>query len=364
MKKLINVRNLDLSKLIPKMSQKSSRPGTVAYVGKERNEKVEIHIINYNKTDYDEKEVTNLEDLKKYTEKGTISWINITGVHKEDIIQKIGNIFNIHPLTLEDIANTTQRPKIDEYDKYIYLILKMIYLNKKTNELIVEQISIVLWENYIITFQEKKQDIFDQIRNRIKNSKGKIRNSKSDYLMFAIVDNIVDNYFNILEDIGEKIEDIEEELIDNPNQNIQRNIYKLKRRLVYIKKPIWPTREIMNNLIRIDHKLINEETKLYLRDAYDHTIQIIETTESMRDIASGMMDLYLSTISNKMNEIMKVLTIFAAIFIPLTFIAWIYGMNFEYIPELSWHWGYFVFWAVVITLATIMIIYFKKNKWM
>lgn len=363
MSKKIKFKGVDLSKLLPKIHKKWGTPWIVNYIWKKHIDKVKVDLISYSQTKYEEKTIKNLDDLNTCSSGTLKHWINVSWVHNEKIIIKIWEIFNIHSLNLEDITNTTQRPKVEINQDYLYLILKMLYLHEETNDVIVEQVSVIVWKNYIITFQENSKDIFNQIRENIRESKWIIRKQKVDYLMFSIVDSIIDYYYYLLEDIWEKIEQIEWEIIENPSKNTQWQIYRLKRRLVYIKKPIWPLREIINSLIRDENKFITNEVKVYLRDVYDHTIQVIETIESIRDISSSLMDLYNSTIGNKMNEVMKILTIFASIFIPLTYLAWIYWMNFEYIPELSWQRWYFCFWFVNIVIFCLMLVYFRKNKW-
>ena len=297
-------------------------------------------------------------------ESPTVTWLNITGVHNETIIHEAGEIFNIHPLVLEDIANTTQRPKVEEYDDYLFLVIKMAYFSKETDEIVMEQVSLIIGKDYVISLQEKEGDILEGLRERIRNNKGKIRKLGSDYLMYGILDTVVDHYFSVLEYVGEQIEALEEQLMHSAGQELLTKIYSLKQELVYLRRSIWPMREVGNTLQRSEHDLFGDDTFVYLRDVYDHTIQVVETVETFRDMSSGMLDLYLSTVSNKMNEVMKLLTIFAAIFIPLTFISGVYGMNFEFMPELKWKFAYPVWWLIIIVLTLAMLLYFKKKKWM
>ena len=339
-------------------------PGTVTYVGKERREKVKITLIDYSESKFLEQEITKIEDLSPYQQSSTITWVDVSGVHNTNIIEEIGEKFSLHPLTLEDIANTTQRPKIDEYEEYLFLELKIPYYKDATRAITVEQISLVVGEKFVISFQEKEEDILEPLRYRIRNAKGKIRKLGSDYLAYAIIDSIIDHYFVILEQFDEDIAVIEQELMEQTRPEILNTIYKLKRELIFLHKSIWPVREVVGNLQRGGYKLIGESLTPYLRDLYDHTIQTVETLETFRDTFSGMLELYLSSVSNKLNEVMKVLTIFAAIFIPLTFIAGVYGMNFKYMPELGWRWGYLLVWGVMGAVVLVMVGYFKKNKWM
>ncbi len=352
-----------MSKLLPKTSKPASAPGTVSYIGKEREVPVKLHVIDYNETEFTEKELKTLTDGLVYKDRPSITWFNFTGVHDEKIIHEIGDKFNIHPLVLEDIANTTHRPKVEEYDNYIFVIFKMVCFNEKTHEIFLDQVSLLIGKDYVISFQENNTDVLEGLRERIRNGKGKIRRFGSDYLMYCIMDSIIDHYFSVLESIGEEIELLEKELMLNAGQELLVKIYGLKKELVFLRKSIWPMREVVSTLERTEHELINEGTAVFMRDVYDHTIQIVETVETFRDMTLGMLDLYLSTVSNKMNEIMKVITVFAAIFIPLTFMAGVYGMNFEFMPELKWRFSYPIWWAFSILLSFVMLIIFKKKKW-
>jgi len=354
-----------LSRILPRVAHKATTPGTIGYVGKRKKaESIKMHLLDYNQEELTEREVKDIKESLPFKKKPTVTWLNISGVHNTEIIEEVGKYFDIHPLVLEDIANTTQRPKFEEYDDYLFTILKMVYFDKEKKEIVIEQVSLIVGRDYVISFQEKKQDVLEPLRERIRSSKGKIRRLGSDYLIYGIMDTIIDHYFLILEDIGEHMELFEDKLILNPEQKILNEIYKLKQELVFLRKSIWPTREVVNAWQKAEHKLIDEGVSIYFRDVYDHTIQVVETVETFRDMVAGMLDLYLSTISNKMNEIMKVLTIFAAIFILLTFVAGVYGMNFEFMPELTWHWAYPVWWAVIIILVLGMVMYFRKRKWL
>ncbi len=362
MKKSI-LRTFSISRLIPKTGIPASVPGTVKYVGKLRKSPVKLHILDYHGSDYYEKDLATIAESLPFKESPAVTWLNITGVHDEKIIHEIGEIFKIHPLVLEDIANTTQRPKVEEYGNYLFVIIKMAYISAETNGIIMEQVSLIIGNNYVISLQEKEGDVLEGLRERIRSNRGKIRNLGSDYLMYEILDSVVDNYFSVLEYIGEEIEEMEGRLLQSASQQVLTSIYNLKQELVYLRKSIWPMREVISNLQRSDYKLVTKDTFIYLRDVYDHSIQVVETVETFRDMSSGMLDLYLSTVSNKTNEVMKVLTIFAAIFIPLTFLAGVYGMNFEFMPELKMKLGYPGWWALAIILAISMLIFFKKKKW-
>jgi len=339
-------------------------PGTLVHIGEKKIEKVRIRIIDYDETQLEEKEVKTVEECFPFKDKPTITWINIDGLHDIEVIEKIGRHFGLHPLVLEDIVNTEQRPKLEDFGDHIFVVLKMLYYDNDKNELEVEQVSLIFGLNFVISFQERLGKIFEPLRERIRKGKGRVRKSGADYLAYALIDSIVDNYFVILEQFGERIEDTEQELATNPTQEILQTIRAFKKEMIFLRKSIWPLREVVNSLERGESPLIHESTGIYLRDVYDHTIQIIDAVESYRDMLSGMLDVYLSSISNKMNEVMKVLTIFAAIFIPLTFVAGIYGTNFSFIPELEWQWSYFVFLFVLVLIGISMLAYFRRKKWL
>jgi len=352
-------------KLFRKTSKRAGlSPGTLVHDGDKKVEKAKITIIDFDATQFQEKEVETIEECFPFRDTPTVTWINIDGLHEVGIIEKIGKHFSIHPLILEDILHTGQRPKMEDFEDYIFLVVKMFYYDEKDDEIKMEQVSLLLGSNFVISFQEREGDIFDPIRERIRNHKGRIRMMKADYLGYALLDTIVDNYFIILEKVGEDIENMEEELVARPTPETLQTIHNLKRELIVLRKSIWPLREVVNSLERGESPLINEATGVYLRDVYDHTIQVIDTIETFRDMVSGMLDIYLSSISNKMNEVMKVLTIIATIFIPLTFVAGIYGMNFEFMPELKWHWGYFAALLVMVAVAIVMVFYFRRKRWL
>ena len=352
-------------RLVKKVSKKAGLvPGTLVFVGEKKAEKVKITIIDYDETHFEEKEARTVEECFPFKETPTVTWINIAGLHEAEVIEKIGKRFDMHPLLLEDILHTEQRPKMEDFGGYVFIVLKMLQFNKERKEIEAEQVSLVLGSNFVISFQEQEGDVFNPVRERIKNAKGRIRKAGADYLTYALLDAIVDNYFIIMENLGENIEELEEELAIDPSPKTLHTIRILKREMISLRKSIWPLREVISALQRGESPLIQQSTNIYLKDVYDHTIQVIDTVESFRDMVSGMLDIYLSSISNKMNEVMKVLTIFAAIFIPLTFVAGIYGMNFEFMPELEWRMGYFTALAVMGGIAGGLLIHFKRKKWM
>jgi len=337
-------------------------PGTVIYTGDKKTTEVKIQVIDYDEATIEEHEVKTPEECEKFLKSNTVSWINVTGIHNTELIERVGKVFNLHPLVLEDIANTNQRPKIEDYGDYLFIVCKMIFYDKN-DELKVVQMSMVISDNFLITFEETEGDVFDILRSRIRNGKGKVRKLKSDYLAYYLLDSIVDNYFISLEKIGEEIEDIEEDVIKHPRQAIIGEIQKLRRDLIYIRKSVWPMRDVAIGLERDESKIINKGTKVYLRDLYDHTIQIIDVIETYRDVLSGLIDMHLSSMSNKMNEIMKLLTIISTIFIPMTFLASIYGMNWPHIPEFDLTYGYYYVWIAFILISGSMLYYFRRKKW-
>jgi len=345
-------------------TQKGLSPGTVVYVGKEKTAEVRITVIDYDKDEFQKKEGVKAEDCFPFKDKDSITWINIDGVHNTGVIEKIGEIFDLHPLIMEDIGNTTQRPKVEDFDNYIFVALKMLYYDNKAKIIEIEQVSLVLGKNFVISFQERQGDVFDSVRERIEKGKGRIRKMGSDYLLYSLIDAVVDGYFSVLEKMGDKIEELEEEIVEQTDPGSLHNIHKVKKEMISLRRSVWPLREVVNSLAREKTALVSGNVLIYFRDVYDHTIQVIDTVETFRDMLSGLHDTYLSSISNRMNEIMKVLTMFASIFIPLTFIAGVYGMNFSFMPELNWRWGYFAVWGVIIIVGVSMLFYFKRKKWL
>ncbi len=339
-------------------------PGAVIYTGQKPNQKLRIDSFDYNKTKLEETQIIDISDAEPFRDSESTTWININGLNHTDKIEAIGKHYNLHPLVLEDIVNTSQRPKIDESDEYLFIVLKMLYYDRNEN-VISEQVGLVLGKNYVITFQESEGDVFDTIRDRLRLNKGRIRSLKSDYLLYTLIDAVVDHYFNIIETLGNKIEDLETELFEgNPREDINIEIQQLKREILKVRRAIFPLRDIINRIEKERHHLISKSTITYYRDVYDHLIQVSENIDIYREMIWSLMDMYMTTISNKMNEVMKVLTIIATIFIPLTFIAGIYGMNFDNIPELHYKHGYHILWGVMIVLFIGMLIYFKRKKWL
>jgi len=339
-------------------------PGTLVHVGEKRTEEVRITLIDYDENRVEEKTDSTVEACLPFKALPTVTWINVTGIHDINVIREFGEAFDIHPLVLEDIVHTGQRPKVEDLGGYLYIVLKMLVSGNSENDFDAEQVSLILGSNFVLSFQEKEGDVFDSVRDRIKKGKGRIRKAGSDYLVYRLIDAIVDNYFGVLEAVGEKVEKIEENVLAKSNPSTLKQIQDTKRKMIILRKFVWPLREAISSLERGESPLIGEGVRPYLRDVYDHTIQVIETVETFRDTISGTLDIYLSSVSNRMNEVMKVLTIIATIFIPLTFIVGVYGMNFKYMPELEWKWGYLAIWIVMIALGCLMLLGFKRKKWL
>jgi magnesium transporter len=355
-----------MPKLLKKRSKKAGLPpGTLIHIGEKKVEEPKITIFDYDDQHVEEREVKALEECFVFREKPTITWINVEGVHQVEMIEKLGECYGFHPLVLEDILNTDQRPKMEVHGDYIYIVLKML-LGGDTNSLIkAEQVSLILGSNFVISLQEGREgDVFNPVRERIRSGKGLIRKMGADYLAYSLLDTIIDNYFLILEKLGEKVELIEEELVTHPTTKTLQEIQKFKNEMIFVRRAVWPLREVISGLGRKESPLIKESTEIYLRDVYDHTVQVMDTIEIYREMLSGMLDIYLSSVSNRLNSVMKVLTIIATIFMPLTFIAGIYGMNFKYMPELEWRWGYPAIWLFVVIIGISMLIYFRKKKWL
>jgi magnesium transporter len=339
-------------------------PGSLVHVGEVHDHEHRILMMNFNKSRLEKKTVKSIEEIPPYLTPDTVTWVIIDGLKEVAIIDAIGKHFGIHSLVLEDILNTHQRPKFEEFDDYLYIVLKGIALENHDINVIYEQISLLILENIVFTFKEKPDQVLDPIINRLSNGKSHIRSMGPDYLAYIIMDAVVDEYFVLQDRFDEMIETIEDELLVNPTAQTLATIQKIKRELIILRRSVSPLRELLAAIQRSDSALLDERTKRYFTDVYDHAIRIIEAIESYRDLIAGMLDIYLSSISNKMNETMKVLTVFASIFIPLTFIAGVYGMNFEYMPELEWKWSYPILWGVFILISVSLLRYFKKKNWL
>ncbi len=321
-----------------------------------------IHIIDYSTATIQDTHVSSIEECIPFKDAESVTWIDIESIEDEKIVDSVGSLFNIHPLIIEDIKRVGQRPKMEEFDEYIFFVLRMFRLEK--GKVLAEQLSIIMGKGYVITFQEKAGDVFNPIRERIRAKKFRINARGSDFLAYSLIDIIIDNYFVILETFGEEVESLEDVLLLNPTKAALHKIHTLKRKVLFIRRSVWPLRELLTNFERSESPLIFPSTHEYIRDIYDHAIQIIDTVETYRDSLSGMLDIYLSSVSNRMNEIMKVLTVISTIFIPLTFITGLYGMNFKYMPELSWKWGYPLVITIMVLIVAGLIFFFRKKKWL
>lgn len=354
-----------MRRFMKRVSKKAGlMPGTLDFVGERKVDKTRIRLIRYDDASLEERELEIADACAPSEDKPAVTWINMDGLHEVDMVEKIGERFGVHPLVLEDIVHTGQRPKMEEFEDYIFIVARMLSYDEEEKQFESEQFSLILGPNYVVTFQERVGDVFEPVRARLRKGKGRIRKMGSDYLAYALMDAVVDNYFVVLEKLNEKVEFVEEETVTNPSPELLQAIYELKRDLIFLRKSVWPLRELVGGLERGESDFIEEKTTVFLRDVYDHTIQVTETIDTLRDMVSGMMDIYLSAVSNRMNEVMKILTIIATIFIPMTFIAGIYGMNFKHMPELETRWGYPMFWVVVIAVGVVMLLYFKRKKWL
>lgn len=338
-------------------------PGTLIPVGEKRVAQTTLTLIEYNGDRVEERVLPDADACAALKDSSAVHWLNIEGLHDVGVVQRIGEIFGIHPLVLEDIVTTGQRPRMEDYGDYIYIVVKMLYRNGDKTKIISEQITFILGAFGVLSFQEIGADVFNPIRERIRADKGRIRKAGPDYLAYRLLDAIIDNYFIVLEDVSDRVEQIEDQVADNPEQEVIHDIHQLKRDMIFLRKALWPVREVVGGLEKTESDLIAESTNIFLRDAYEHTIQVIDTIETLRDTLSGALDIYLSSMSNRMNEIMRVLTVMSTIFIPLTFIVGVYGMNFEHMPELSCRYGYLAVWITMAVTAVGMILFFRRQKW-
>ncbi|WP_207692401.1 magnesium/cobalt transporter CorA [Desulfonema limicola] len=336
-------------------------PGTLIHTGERKAENVHVSSILYNETLFEEKEIIAEQCLLK--QDNSILWIHIKGLHNPDIINSIGQSFSIHNLVLEDILNTAQRPKIEEYDECLFVVLKSFRTDKDSDKILTEQISIIMGENFVISFQESSDEIFNQVRKRLENKTGRIRKMKSDYLAYALMDTVIDHYFSVIESLENQVETIEDTLIKDPSVQALENIYYLKQEVLFMRKAVKPVRDMIYKLERMESGFINDTTRIFIRDLYDHSIQTTDSLETLREITSSLLDLYHTSVSSRMNEVMKVLTIISTIFIPLSFIAGVYGMNFKYMPELEFKWGYLIVWILIVSTSLSMLTFFRKRKW-
>jgi magnesium transporter len=339
-------------------------PGTLVHTGERKAEEVFIRVIDYDAESIEEKRIEHIEESFALAEAPPVSWINIDGLHEIGIFEALSERFSLHRLALEDVLSVTQRAKVEDYDSHFLFIGKMLSFDEETESIVSEQLGLIVGPAFMFSFQERRGDVFEPVRERLRHGKGRIRSRGPDYLAYALIDTLVDNYFRIIEEIGNRVEEIEEEVIHNPSIELMHRIHHLRRETLVLRRAVWPLREALGQMYRGEIPLIEEGTQLYLRDAYDHAVQVIDTVETLREVLSGALDLYMSGVSNRMNEVMKVLTIIATIFIPLSFFAGLYGMNFEYMPELGVRWAYPALIAFMAAIAGGMLLYFRKKNWL
>lgn len=341
-----------------------SSPGSVVYVGSEKTAPVSITRIRYSAQGAEAPVVITPAECRPEPGEAGVVWYTVDGVHNVEILKTLGENFGLHPLVVEDIGNTTQRPKLEGFDGYNFLAAKMITYDGKAARVQTEHVSLVYGDGYVLLFLQDPGDLFAPIRQRIESGKGRIRSHGSDYLVYALVDAIVDYYFHVLEEVGERLERLEDEVVVRPTISTLRAIHNMKRELIALRRSIWPMREVVNAMARDEASFASSGVKIFLRDLYDHTVHVIDSVETMRDIITGTLDIYLSSVSNRLNEVMKVLTVMSSIFIPLTFIVGVYGMNFHYMPELEWHWGYPAVWVAMLSISAALMMLFKRKRWM
>ncbi len=339
-------------------------PGSVVFVGEERTGSAEFRVLEYGPGHLVETDQESVDEVLKYRDTTPVTWINVAGVHDESVIRTIGDHFEVHPLIQEDIVHTGQRPKLDPQENYIYLVVKMLYIDdERDGALRAEQVSLLVGERNLISFQEDPGDVFDPVRKRIRNGRGHVRDRGPDYLAYALLDVIVDHYFVVLEELGARTDDLEGEIVGEIAPDLQGSVHELRRDLIFMRRMTWPMRELLHQLERLDSPLWSPDNQPYVRDTYGHVVQVLDLVEALRETTSGLHDLHMTSISNRMNEIMKVLTIIGTIFIPLTFIAGIYGMNFEYMPELEWTWAYPTVWGLMVVVTGGLLLFFRRREW-
>ncbi|MDH3424912.1 MAG: magnesium/cobalt transporter CorA [Gemmatimonadota bacterium] len=341
-----------------------SAPGTLKHTGARKVERVRIRLIDYDADSIVERELERIEDAFEYVVEPPVTWVNVDGLHDEAVAEAVADRFNVHRLAMEDVLSPTQRPKVEDYEDHFLVVLKMLSFDTESDSLTAEQLSLIVGPNYLFSFQERPGDVFDPVRARLRQGRIRIRSRGTDYLAYTLMDAIVDSYFRILEQIGDRIEEIEQAVMDDPSIELMHRIHHLKGEVLVLRRAVWPLREALGLMYRGEIPNITDETQLFLRDVYDHCVQVIDTAETLREVLSGAMDLYMSGVSNRMNDVMKVLTIIATIFIPLSFFAGLYGMNFEYMPELAVPWAYPALLSAMTILAGGMLWYFKRRGWL
>ncbi|MCW8925606.1 MAG: magnesium/cobalt transporter CorA [Xanthomonadales bacterium] len=353
-----------MGRLVPRITKKAgSAPGTIVHTGEQKVEQSRLSFLDYNADGLREKNMADISECLPLKDMPTVSWINLDGLHDIATLESLGKRFGLHALVLEDIASVSQRAKIEEFDDHIYVVMHMLFFDETKDRVFSEQLSLVVGENFVLSFQERIGDVFEPVRERLRAGKGRIRSRGPDYLAYALIDAVVDNYYAVLEKIGDRVETLDATIMEKPTEDTLHQIHVLKREMLVVRRSVWPVREVVSSLYRSDHALVSEETKVFLRDVYDHAVQVLDTVETLRDLTAGLTDLYLSAVGHRQNEVMKVLTIMASIFIPLTFLAGIYGMNFENMPELSIAWAYPALLGFMAVMAGLMAWYFRRRGW-
>ena len=338
-------------------------PGSLIHIGDIHHDSTQITLVDYSEEHCEKRLLSSIDEALQYRDQDSITWVTIEGLADASIVESIGEHFNIHPLVLEDILNTHQRPKLEEHEDYLYIVLKSLTPNSEKFDIEYEQISLLILKNFVFTFKEKSDSLFSSLLNRIELSHGRVRSLGSDYLMYTLLDTIVDQNFGVLDQLDETLAALEDDIFTDPTPQMLEKIHQIKLEVIKMRRYVSPVRDLSANLLRNESELINPSTHIYLRDVHDHVMRIIESIETHRDILSSLLDIYLSSVSSKLNEVMKLLTVFSAIFIPLTFIAGIYGMNFKHMPELDWKWGYPSIWLVFLTLSTSLYFFFRRKGW-
>lgn len=354
-----------MPRFVPRKSHKVGlAPGSMVPVEVHEHEPVALTLTEYDAEELTERRFDDVGEVPTPAPSTGVRWLNVDGLHEVEVIEEIGRRRGLHPLVQEDIVNTHQRPKLESFDEHLYLVLKMLVFDRERRQIQEEQVSLVVGPGWLVSFQERPGDVFDPVRERLRSNRGRIRRMGADYLAYALVDALVDHYFVVLEEIGDWVDDVEEELVDDPGTETMHQLHRLKRELILFRKMARPVRELAAGLGREETRHVSPEVRVFVRDLYDHVVQILDTVDTLRDLVGGMLDTYLSAVSNRMNEVMMVLTVMASIFIPLTFIAGIYGMNFEWMPELGWRWGYPAVLGLMGVIGAGMLIYFWKRDWL
>lgn len=337
-------------------------PGSLVHIGEKKVDTTRVRVFNYDEQRLEERQLGGVEECLSYKDKGGVTWINIDGLHEAEVLEKLGETFGLHPLMLEDIANTEQRPKLEDYGGYLYVVIKMLY--RPDHGILAEQLSLVIGKDLVLSFQERQGTVFDPIIERLRNGKGRARGLGADFLAYQLIDAAIDNYFIVLERLSDEVEVLEERVITSPKPGGLQDLHRLKKDMIHLRRSIWPLRDVITAMQRGDSPLISEAMRIYLRDVYDHVAAAADAIEVMRDLLNSMLEIHMSSMSNRLNEVLKVLTIITTLFIPMTFIVGVYGMNFKYMPELDWPWGYPAVLLLMSGVAGGMFIYFKRKKWL